>query len=576
MERSPAPYTGLPEAEEEQRAYSPECLEGRCSQKFSSRAQGLASRSEPSLCELKPRGGQEEGPEGQRTSRVGMPSNKEHPCQYQQDEGYSGRSSTPKCHSRRYQRNHPRERSHYREPEDQAQNWHVLHRLVDGGLRPSRESSGVAQGVSRADAGRRVVGAEEHGEDAYGPAAHARRPPLQPVGEQVDGQGNEPDEGNLDEMEPHEPHPLFYGLAGAARPLRMKDLQQGEGKRCPEQDDPAQHQALHATPPSASGLAGPTCFLPPLSRSRFAREGYRRMAQMSDLPYPRAYSPNVLEVGVLGILHSPGPMRRASLVCGRTYLSRGSDPFGLGHRGTSGSREGVGPPVAAVCDCGLAPGCFKALSALALALLAQLPQFLLRMFQPLPHPHLDLVAHRPEPLQHRVVGEVLVAARVLEDPREGRPHAREGLGTAVLGAGAYDDEVVEGLLAHVLLEALGVLVGDVDADLPHSLDGAGVYLVGGVYPGAVRLEAVAPEIPQEPLGHLAPGRVLRAQEQHLLLLHRRLLSIPYPTSTGFAVPPAFNCSANSSGSSLLNMPSTALSRSYSTLMNSTSPISSSA
>src|SRR5215208_3723015 len=52
-------------------------------------------------------------------------------------------------------------------------------------------------------------------------------------------------------MEPHEPRPLLYGLGSVCRPLRMKDLQQGEGERCPEQDDPAQHQALHATPPFA-------------------------------------------------------------------------------------------------------------------------------------------------------------------------------------------------------------------------------------------------------------------------------------------------------------------------------------
>jgi hypothetical protein len=41
------------------------------------------------------------------------------------------------------------------------------------------------------------------------PAAHHHSPPLQPLGQQVDGQGDEPCQGNLYDMEPHEPSPLL-------------------------------------------------------------------------------------------------------------------------------------------------------------------------------------------------------------------------------------------------------------------------------------------------------------------------------------------------------------------------------
>jgi hypothetical protein len=65
------------------------------------------------------------------------------------------------------------------------------------------------------EAGRRVVGAEEDREDACGPAAHHHRPPLEPIGQQVDGQGYEPEEGDLDHMEPQEPSPLLYRVGDA-------------------------------------------------------------------------------------------------------------------------------------------------------------------------------------------------------------------------------------------------------------------------------------------------------------------------------------------------------------------------
>src|SRR5918998_4294916 len=179
-----------------------------------------------------------------------MPSHQEHPCEYQQDEGASGRSGPAKRHRCSDQRHYPGTGPHYREAEDQAQPRHVYHRLVDCFLRRCRESLSVAQGVPCADARRRVVGAEEDGEDAYGPAAHAHRSPFQTFGEQVDGQGHEPEKGNLDDVEPHEPPPYLYRVGDIAGP-RMEDLQDGEGQRGPEQDDPAQYQTHYVTPPSS-------------------------------------------------------------------------------------------------------------------------------------------------------------------------------------------------------------------------------------------------------------------------------------------------------------------------------------
>src|SRR5829696_7565425 len=95
--------------------------------------------------------------------------------------------------------------------------------------------------------------------------------------------------------------------------------------------------------------------------------------------------------------------------------------------GPSGAGEGVWPTVAPAGNADLAVGGFHTLSdtlsAFAVALLAELPQFLLRVLQPVPYLQFDLVADLAEPLQHGVVGNVLLASRVLEDPREGRPDA---------------------------------------------------------------------------------------------------------------------------------------------------------
>src|SRR5215204_5585076 len=142
------------------------------------------------------------------------------------------------------------------------------------------------------------------------------------------------------------------------------------------------------------------------------------------------------------------------------------------------------------------------------------------VLQPVPYLQLDLVSDLAEPLQHRVVADLLVAAGVLEDPRESGAHPREGLGAAFLGASAHDDQVIEELLAQVGPQALRVLVRDVYADLAHGLDCPRVDLVCRVYARAHNLEAVPGQMAQQPFGHLAPRRVVGAQEQHLPLTHR--------------------------------------------------------
>jgi hypothetical protein len=109
-----------------------------------------------------------------------MPSHQEYPGKYQQDEGTSGGTCTPKRYRRSDQRYHPGTGPHDREAEDQAQPRHVYHRLVEGLLRSCGEPLCVTQGIPRGDAGSRVVGAEEDSEDTDGPATHHHSPPLKP------------------------------------------------------------------------------------------------------------------------------------------------------------------------------------------------------------------------------------------------------------------------------------------------------------------------------------------------------------------------------------------------------------
>jgi hypothetical protein len=63
---------------------------------------------------------------------------------------------------------------------------------------------------------------------------------LRTFGEQVDSQSYQPDKGNLDDVEPHEPRSLLYGVGDTAG-LRMEYLQDSESERGPEQYEPAQN-----------------------------------------------------------------------------------------------------------------------------------------------------------------------------------------------------------------------------------------------------------------------------------------------------------------------------------------------
>src|SRR5262249_31080308 len=76
---------------------------------------------------------------------------------------------------------------------------------------------------------------------------------------------------------------------------------------------------------------------------------------------------------------------------------------------------------------------------------------------------------------------------------------------------------------------LGSVAGQVDPDLGHRADRQGVdaRLLGA---RALDLEALPGHRPEETLGHLAPRRVVRAEEKHPLPGHR-LASIPFPTTS---------------------------------------------
>ena len=74
-------------------------------------------------------------------------------------------------------------------------------------------------------------------------------------------------------------------------------------------------------------------------------------------------------------------------------------------------------------------------------------------------------------------------------------------------------------LAQVFLDRLGVLARQVIAELLHDLPRIRVN-PAGFQPGAVGIEPVAAQAPQEGLGHLAAGGIGGAQEQHADFVHK--------------------------------------------------------
>src|SRR5918994_6718185 len=112
---------------------------------------------------------------------------------------------------------------------------------------------------------------------------------------------------------------------------------------------------------------------------------------------------------------------------------------GSARRSASNAAKGVVPLVSGSTDRRRLPpplGLQEALPTLTLSLLPEPSQLYFGMLQPGLHPQLYLVAHRPETLKHGVVGDLLLAAGIVEDPGEGGGHPRGGFWAFLLGAGA--------------------------------------------------------------------------------------------------------------------------------------------
>jgi hypothetical protein len=91
-------------------------------------------------------------------------------------------------------------------------------------------------------------------------------------------------------------------------------------------------------------------------------------------------------------------------------------------------------------------------------------------------------------------------------------HPRECRRALLIGFGADCYEVTEVHLPQVFFQSLRMLARDIDADLVHYLPGQGIYFFR-FKPGAKRFKSIPRVMPEERLGHLAPGRVRSTQEQ---------------------------------------------------------------
>jgi len=89
-------------------------------------------------------------------------------------------------------------------------------------------------------------------------------------------------------------------------------------------------------------------------------------------------------------------------------------------------------------------------------------------------------------------------------------------------------------LIHEPLDGLRVLPADIDADLGHRLCRERTHL-SRLRARALDIEAVAGQRAQKSLGHLAPGRVVRADEEDSRLAHSGTahLSRPLGSSSFF-------------------------------------------
>lgn len=128
------------------------------------------------------------------------------------------------------------------------------------------------------------------------------------------------------------------------------------------------------------------------------------------------------------------------------------------------------------------------------------------------HPHADafryLVAHTPED-PALGVGIARCVDRVLEAPVN--PLVIAGEGRAVVTCPvAYGDDIVEGLTEE-LPQVLAAVRGQILIDFRHELAGQRVNGLG-VGAGAVDLDILAAEVPQQGLGYLRAAGIARAQK----------------------------------------------------------------
>src|SRR5690349_14683223 len=134
----------------------------------------------------------------------------------------------------------------------------------------------------------------------------------------------------------------------------------------------------------------------------------------------------------------------------------------------------------------------------------------------------DLVANAPERSQARLP-VAFDGGRVLEAPVDAL--GRVGENRAALPRVVTDgDDVVESP-ARELVDRFRAVAGDVDSELLHRLDRLGTD-VARARPRARDLERGAAVVAQQPLGHLAAGRVARAENENTGAIRHR--SSPRP------------------------------------------------
>src|SRR3989442_5931812 len=101
--------------------------------------------------------------------------------------------------------------------------------------------------------------------------------------------------------------------------------------------------------------------------------------------------------------------------------------------------------------------------------------------------------------------------RILEAPVNARRAPRKHR-TSFTGVIAHGDDAVPGLWEK-RLERLRAVTAEVDAHFVHHPNGQRMH-AAGLRPSTVDLQAIFSESAQEALGHLAPGRVVCAENQN--------------------------------------------------------------